>query len=80
MVCAEPSQKEILLQHLRAHGSITKLQALQQYGIMNTGGRMFELHEEGHPVSSRRVVTTSGKRVAEYYLVNFDANGQGSLW
>lgn len=77
---AEPSQKEVLLQHLRTHGSITKLDALQLYGIMNTGGRIHELQRDGHPVLSRMVDTHSGKRVAEYYIVNFDDKGQGALW
>lgn len=80
MVSVEPSQKEILLQHLQTHGSITKLQALQLYGVMNTGGRMFELAHEGHPVTSRMVDLPNGKRVAEYYLVKVDENGQTNLW
>lgn len=72
----EASQAQTILEHLRTHGSITKLEALNLYGIWNSGGRVWDLKRDGHPIETRMIDTPNGKRVAEYVLVRTDPNGQ----
>lgn len=42
-----PTQADRLLQYLRDFGSITALEAIQDLGILNLKGRIFELRERG---------------------------------
>lgn len=73
------SQAQTLLNHLQTHGRITKLEALNLYGIWNSGGRIFDLKRAGHPIDTRMIEVSSGKKVAEYRLVLVDGNGQTNL-
>ena len=60
------SQREQIRQHLLAHGSITKLEGLRDYGCMNTGGRVWELKQEGMPIKTVMIACGNGKRCAAY--------------
>jgi hypothetical protein len=68
------SQKTILFRHMERIGAITKLQALNFYGIMNSGARILEIREMLRAQKSKLEVKTimfvvpSGKRVAKYML------------
>lgn len=67
------NQRAILLRHMEKIGAITKLQALNYYGIMNVGAIIGELIQL--LAGKRMKITTvmfevpSGKRVAKYFLV-----------
>lgn len=47
--------KEKILRHLEQHGSITALEAMQEYGIMRLGARIWDLRHEGHGITSELV-------------------------
>lgn len=74
------SQKEMIRDHLKTHGSITPLTALEKYGCMRLGARIGELKKDGFPVTSTMKELPSGKRVAEYYYHGCDSDGQYSLF
>ena len=44
------TQKEMILQHLKRHGSITPKDAIDNYGIMRLGARIYDLKGEGYKI------------------------------
>ena len=70
------SQAAILLRHMEKIGGITKLQALNYYGIMNTGARIGELRQllyhncihKNIEICTIMFEVPSGKRVAKYFI------------
>ena len=46
------SQCNRVLQHLQAYGSITPLEAMQEYGIMRLGARIYDLKKMGYSINS----------------------------
>lgn len=74
------SQNELVLQHLKAFGSIMPLEAQMKYGIMRLGARIWELKSEGLLIESSLVDVGNGKKVSQYRLINADASGQISLF
>lgn len=76
---SEPTQNEKstqrlrIMQHLRQHGTITGLEALQLYGIMRLASRISELKKRGEPITKemRTSVNKYGAPVhyAEYRLI-----------
>lgn len=61
------SQHQQILKWLKRHKGITKLQAIQQLGIMNLGGRTHELRQQGYPILTY-MQKRGDKRFAVYYL------------
>lgn len=62
------SQKAKILAFMQAGGSITPIDALNEFGSFRLGARIAELREEGWPIESKWVVTPTGKRVKSYSL------------
>lgn len=44
------TQREKIRRHLNDHGSITPLEAMEEYGIMRLAARIGELQAEGMPI------------------------------
>lgn len=44
------TQNERILRHLEDYGSITQMDAMQDYGIMRLASRVNDLRREGHPI------------------------------
>ena len=57
-----------ILGHMKQHGSITALQALNQYGCMRLAARCYDLRNKGHKIETQKWKTRSGKWVARYWL------------
>ena len=49
------TQTEKIVRHLEAFGSITSLEAMQEYGIMRLASRVSALKKSGLPVRSELV-------------------------
>lgn len=49
------SHSEMILRHMERFGSITALEAMQEYGIMRLGARIWDLRHEGHDIASEFV-------------------------
>ena len=67
------SQELEILSHIKRNGSITPLEALQEYGCMRMAARVYDLRSQGHNIVSieKSVMTPKGrKKWAEYRLVN----------
>jgi len=63
-----PTQAGKILAYLQAGNRLTALEALQQFGCFRLAARIHELRNQGWQIAERMVETSSGKRVAEYYL------------
>lgn len=61
-----PHEAEIL-KALKKGKKLTKLGVLKQFGCMNLGGRIFDLKQKGHKITTK-MITRNGKRYAQYYL------------
>ena len=44
------SQTEMILGHLQAHGTITPIEAMESYGCMRLGARIWDLRKAGHTI------------------------------
>jgi Helix-turn-helix domain len=49
---AKESQCKMILAHLKEHGSIMPLQALNLYGIYRLGARIFDLRKDEHNIDT----------------------------
>lgn len=49
------SQCEMMLNHMREHGSITSLEAQTEYGIMRPASRISDLRSRGYDISREMV-------------------------
>ena len=66
------SQTEVIMEHLRRYGSITALEAIENYGVMRLGARIWDLRHAGNVIVSEREdgLNRNGNRVSwsRYYL------------
>ena len=66
------TQCAAILAHLKQHGSITPLEALNRYGCMRLCARIYDLKRAGNPIETRWEIRRNGageyKRYARYEL------------
>ena len=62
------SQKTTLLRHLKKGNHITALEAIGLFRVFNLKGRINELRNDGHDISTEMVADGTGKRYARYTL------------
>lgn len=68
---SERSQCAEILAHLKRGQAITPKEALEMFGCLRLGARIYDLKESGHPITRRMVevqTRTGTTRVAEYRL------------
>jgi len=46
------TQNEAVLRHLLDNGGITSLEAMERYGIMRLGARIYDLKKQGYPIKT----------------------------
>lgn len=46
------TQNEAVLRHLLDNGGITSLEAMERYGIMRLGARVYDLKKQGYPIKT----------------------------
>lgn len=63
------TQEAAILHWLRGGNRITPLEALQRFGTLRLGARIYDLRREGHKIATDRVKTPSGAVVASYRIV-----------
>lgn len=63
------TQEDIVLQHLRVHGSITSMTAIHLYEITRLSAVIFNLREDGYHIATvYETSKESGKTYGRYYL------------
>jgi len=55
----KPTQKSMILAHLKSFGSIEPLTALREYGCYALAQRIKDLRDEGHNIVTETVTSTS---------------------
>lgn len=55
----KPTQKSMILAHLKNFGSIEPLTALREYGCYALAQRIKDLRDEGHDIATEMVTTKS---------------------
>ena len=48
------TQSQVILEHLKKHGSITQKEAIDNYLIMRLGARIWDLKRQGHVIFTER--------------------------
>tara|TARA_B100001250_G_scaffold22653_1_gene19091 strand:- start:12280 stop:12480 length:201 start_codon:yes stop_codon:yes gene_type:complete len=61
------TQNDMILVALKNGERVTPLSALQNFGCFRLSARIWDLRNEGHPISKKYISTPQGKSVAEYY-------------
>ena len=63
------TQNDAILEHLKAGNRITPLDALNRFGSLRLGARIYELKQAGHKITGELIeIQSTGKRVMEYRL------------
>ena len=62
------TQEEIVLKHLREHGSITSMTAFRKYDITRLSAKIFNLRKEGYIIPMRYETSKKGKTYGRYFL------------
>lgn len=77
------TQNEAVLMHLKNGGSITTLQAIEEYGITRLSARIHDLRAKGYRIGSKIETVTNryGKSVSvsKYYLLKGEENGKHDM-
>ena len=71
------AQTDAILRHLRNHGSITPIEALNLYGSFRLAARVGELRQDGHEIRTV-MVERGGRRWAMYRLMREPV--QAGMW
>lgn len=62
------SQNKRIEAWLNAGHRITQLEALNLFGCFRLASRIHDLRDSGMDIKMERIITPSGKRVAQYYI------------
>lgn len=62
------SQTDAILTYLKTGKALTPLEALSRFGCFRLAARIKELREDGHAISTDKIETPGGARVARYRL------------
>lgn len=73
------TQRNDILDYLKSGRSLTPLSALDLFGCLRLGARIYDLKAEGYRIVSEQVETPSGKHVARYSLLVAEPV-QEALW
>ena len=63
------SQNNAILAYMQEGNTITTLEALNLFGCMRLASRINDLRNRGYDIRTDKVVTPTGKRVAQYVLL-----------
>lgn len=65
---SKPTVKDMIMDRLLAGGTVSPLQALQEFGCLSLPQRISELRARGEPIKGRLVTTANGKRHNIYWI------------
>jgi hypothetical protein len=68
---SNPTQAQVILDHLLSGKPLTALDALNEYGCFRLAARVHELRRAGHDIEETMVSSKAGKRHASYFIRTF---------
>lgn len=72
---AAKQQCNVVLKHLKDHGSITAFDAINEYSITRLAARIHDLRKKGHLIATGRMTNPVGHDYARYTLLQEAVNG-----
>ena len=69
----KPTQRDIVLRHLKYEGTLTRAQAMEKYGIIELPARIVELKKLGHKITSEKGTTTNIFGTVHYNIYKLEA-------
>lgn len=73
------TQSERIVRHLREYGSITSLEAMEDYGIMRLASRIADLKKAGFPIR-REMVCRKNRYGDNVAFARYWLGGGGPEW
>lgn len=73
---ASVSQGERILRYLQKGNSITALKAMKMFDCLRLSGRIGELRYAGYYIETKMVKTSTGKRIASYFMPTCKTKGR----
>jgi len=74
MTASNEVQNALVLRVLQDRRSLTSLEAIQEFGILRLGARIYELRRAGHNIMTTRIPVEPKKSIGKYTLI-ITANG-----
>ena len=68
-----PSQEERIMDHLKAGGTLTPMDALEQFGCWALSSRVADLNRLGAGIKKTMEKGDNGKRYARYFIPKTEA-------
>ncbi len=68
---SNPTQAQVILDHLLSGKPLTALDALNEYSCFRLAARIHELRRAGHDIEEVIVSSKAGKRHASYFIRTF---------
>ena len=62
------TQEDKVLSHLKKYGSITSMQAFEEYGITRLASVVFKLRKQGYNIVTTTETSRRGKNYGRYFL------------
>lgn len=62
------SHKKLILRHLRTHGNITPMMALNRFGCNRLAARIYDLRKDGHNIKT--VMRYAGREQYANYVLD----------
>ncbi len=62
------TQEDLILEHMRRHGSITSMEAFAEYSITRLAVGIWSLRKKGYVIDTIDEVSSTGKRYGRYIL------------
>ena len=77
------TQAEVVLKHLKAKGTITSMEAFEDYGITRLAARISDLREQGYSIATNTITRKNRygqtTNFAEYRLLD-KVDRRGNIW
>lgn len=70
------SQVKDIARYLAEHGSITALEALEEFGCFRLAARIYDVRAKGIDIMAADLKLPSGKHVTRYMWVSNDRNAE----
>lgn len=67
------NQRQIIANHLKNHGRITSIEAIDLYRITRLAAVIYDLKDDGYKIYSERCTSANNKNFARYHLVKSPA-------
>lgn len=72
------TQNESILEYLKAGNSLSPLEALEKFGCLRLGARIWDLEKQGHKIK-HDLVTEHGKTFSRYSILGMSGNPESRL-